>query len=293
MWIPYFLFEFWEPDTSMKTVRASEADNDEREFEMWFCLENPPTRRRDVELRLAAALERQRQDSGGRTGRGWDSRSETRARGRHFGTVTTACAHCSATGLSSLDPGSPFTLSSLLMPNTACGGKFSLSARLLRTSKYQARWRCQTTTRLCSLYTGRQGTRRAPSIDSCAATRSLRCGIEEVGFSARQTSWCKNDISLSAGREGVLPKTCWSHLWCSVLIRSSRASPPQHFSIFWVHGARELLMRSRMPATSPTSTSTRRRSNSVRSQTLLTWWRGKSCSMSSGFGLRYGRLSQI
>ena len=67
MWIPYFLLEFWEPETSLATVQASDADHDERQFEVWFILENPPTRRRDVELRLREAITKTQTDGAGRT----------------------------------------------------------------------------------------------------------------------------------------------------------------------------------------------------------------------------------
>lgn len=66
MWIPYFLFEFWEPETDIESTRASEADHEERKLEIWFFLENPPTRRREVELRLAEAQVRTLTDGSGR-----------------------------------------------------------------------------------------------------------------------------------------------------------------------------------------------------------------------------------
>lgn len=67
MWIPYFLLEFWEPDTPIETTRASEEDAREREFEVYFYLENPPTRRREVELRLRETVYRSQTDGTGRT----------------------------------------------------------------------------------------------------------------------------------------------------------------------------------------------------------------------------------
>lgn len=67
MWIPYFLLEFWEPETPVETTQASEQDTSEREFEVYFYLENPPTRRRDVELHLTETAYRTQTDGTGRT----------------------------------------------------------------------------------------------------------------------------------------------------------------------------------------------------------------------------------
>ncbi len=67
MWIPYFLLEFWEPETPLETTQASEQDRGEREFEVYFYLENPPTRRRNVELHLTETVYRTQTDGTGRT----------------------------------------------------------------------------------------------------------------------------------------------------------------------------------------------------------------------------------
>lgn len=66
MWLPYFLYEFWESVSEPNTVSASQADRTEREFEICFFLENPPARRRGVELRLDAPLPKQQRDDSGR-----------------------------------------------------------------------------------------------------------------------------------------------------------------------------------------------------------------------------------
>ncbi|MFX0202352.1 MAG: methylamine utilization protein MauJ [Candidatus Hodarchaeota archaeon] len=56
MWIPYFILEFWEPDeTEIETIQASEGDTEERTFEIVFFLENPPSHRQGVDLRLGEA----------------------------------------------------------------------------------------------------------------------------------------------------------------------------------------------------------------------------------------------
>lgn len=51
MWIPSFLLEFWEPESQMG-IEASDQDTQSREFQIFFFLENPTTRSRQVELFL-------------------------------------------------------------------------------------------------------------------------------------------------------------------------------------------------------------------------------------------------
>src|SRR3990172_4255655 len=66
MWIPYFLLEFWEHETPLETVTASKSDEEERHFEVWFLLENPPTREREVELKLSNPIYKTQTDGAGR-----------------------------------------------------------------------------------------------------------------------------------------------------------------------------------------------------------------------------------
>ncbi|MDO8700641.1 MAG: methylamine utilization protein MauJ [Deltaproteobacteria bacterium] len=66
MWIPYFLFEFWEPETDSKSITASQSDNQEREFFVYFYLENPPARVRSVELLLTQKVQKLQTDGTGR-----------------------------------------------------------------------------------------------------------------------------------------------------------------------------------------------------------------------------------
>lgn len=68
MWIPHFLLEFWEPETSPESVVASETDLSERKFEVWFFLEDPPARLvQDSGLALAAPENRTQTDGTGRS----------------------------------------------------------------------------------------------------------------------------------------------------------------------------------------------------------------------------------
>ncbi len=67
MWIPHFLLEFWEPQTSDDSVEASQRDASERTFEIWFALEDPPTRLvEDSGLALAVPEDKTQTDGAGR-----------------------------------------------------------------------------------------------------------------------------------------------------------------------------------------------------------------------------------
>lgn len=66
MWIPYFIFEFWQDDSTSETISASNIDNQMREFEIGFFLENPPTRRRAVEIELKNPEKKMQTDGTGR-----------------------------------------------------------------------------------------------------------------------------------------------------------------------------------------------------------------------------------
>lgn len=80
MWIPHFLLEFWEPETSAESVQVSERDISERKFELWFFLEDPPTRVvQDSGLALAAPEQRTQTDG---TGRSVGLRFEPNEKGR-------------------------------------------------------------------------------------------------------------------------------------------------------------------------------------------------------------------
>jgi hypothetical protein len=66
MWIPYFIFEFWETESPPETIAASENDTEERRFEIGFFLENPPSRNRGVEIELEQPEQRAQTDGMGR-----------------------------------------------------------------------------------------------------------------------------------------------------------------------------------------------------------------------------------
>lgn len=119
MWIPHFLLEFWEPETSPDPVLASERDTSERKFKVWFFLEDPPARLvQDSGLALAAPEHRTQTDG---TGRSAGVRFEpndkgrlasiafkitTRAQEQPFGTVMTASANCFPSGRLLREPAS-------------------------------------------------------------------------------------------------------------------------------------------------------------------------------------------
>lgn len=66
MWIPYFIYEFWENESSTETISASQNDTEERDFEIGFFLENPPSRNRGVEIELESPEQRTQIDEMGR-----------------------------------------------------------------------------------------------------------------------------------------------------------------------------------------------------------------------------------